>query len=54
MGEEVGEAMTWLGRLNTFFKVLGAIGLVVTVIVGAIELAQGQKQYVTSLPRWDQ
>ena len=47
MGEEVSKAAIWMGRLSTFFKVLGAVGLVITIIAGIIELVEGAEQYVT-------
>ena len=47
VGEEVSKAAIWMGRLGTFFKVLGAVGLVITIIAGIIELVEGAEQYVT-------
>ncbi|KAM5536991.1 hypothetical protein V8D89_009320 [Ganoderma adspersum] len=44
VGEEVSKAAIWLGRIGTFFKVLGAVGLVVTLIAGLIELVEGAEQ----------
>ena len=49
MGEEVSKAAIWMGRLGTFFKVLGAVGLVITIIAGIIELVEGAEQYVRLL-----
>ena len=49
VSEEVSKAAIWLGRIGTFFKVLGAVGLVVTLIAGLIELVEGAEQYVASL-----
>ena len=46
VGEEVSKAAIWMGRLGTFFKVLGAVGLVITIIAGIIELVEGAEQYV--------
>ncbi|PIL25613.1 hypothetical protein GSI_11362 [Ganoderma sinense ZZ0214-1] len=43
-GVEVSKSMVWLGRLGTFFKVLGAVGLVITIIAGIIELVEGEEQ----------
>ncbi|KAI1791438.1 hypothetical protein LXA43DRAFT_1094580 [Ganoderma leucocontextum] len=43
-GEEVTKALTWMGRLGNFFKVLGAVGFVVTLVAGVIELVQGAEQ----------
>ena len=40
-----------MGRLGTFFKVLGAVGLVITIIAGIIELVEGAEQCVTPFPR---
>ncbi|KAM5536988.1 hypothetical protein V8D89_009317 [Ganoderma adspersum] len=44
VGEEVSKAAIWMGRLGTFFKVLGAVGLVITIIAGIIELVEGAEQ----------
>ena len=49
VGEEVSKAAIWLGRIGTFFKVLGSDGLVITLIAGLIELIEGAEQYVVSL-----
>ena len=38
-----------MGRIGTFFKVLGGVGLVITLIAGIIEIAQGAEQYVRVL-----
>ena len=38
--------MTWLGRIGTFFKVLGAVGLVISIIAALIEIIEGAEQYV--------
>ena len=38
-----------MGRIGTFFKVLGAVGLVITIIAGVIELVEGAEQYVIPL-----
>ncbi|KAI1791442.1 hypothetical protein LXA43DRAFT_429416 [Ganoderma leucocontextum] len=43
-GEEAAKAATLMGRIGTFFKVLGAVGLVVTLIAGVIELVEGAEQ----------
>ena len=38
-----------MGRIGTFFKVLGAVGLLITIIAGVIELVEGAEQYVIPL-----
>ncbi|PIL25616.1 hypothetical protein GSI_11365 [Ganoderma sinense ZZ0214-1] len=43
-GEEAVKAATMMGRIGTFLKVLGGVGLVITLISGVIELVQGAEQ----------
>ena len=43
-GQEAAKAATMMGRIGTFFKVLGGVGLVITLIAGIIEIAQGAEQ----------
>ena len=43
-GEEAVRAASMAARIGTFFKVLGVVGFVVTIISGIIELVQGEEQ----------
>jgi hypothetical protein len=43
-GEVVGEAVSFASKLGTFFKVLGGIGFVITLIVGIVEIVEGAEQ----------
>ncbi|KAL4246951.1 hypothetical protein ABKN59_007693 [Abortiporus biennis] len=43
-GVEVQEAASLMKRVGTALKVLGAIGFVVTIIVGIVEIVQGAEQ----------
>ncbi|KAH8797304.1 hypothetical protein DL96DRAFT_1788065 [Flagelloscypha sp. PMI_526] len=42
--QEVSRAATMMGRVATFFKVVGALGFVVTLVVGIVEIVEGAKQ----------
>ena len=44
--EELAESVSILSKVGTFFKILGAVGLVVTLITGIIEAVEGAEQYV--------
>ena len=43
-GAEVSRCVRWLGRLGTFFKWLGAVGFVLSIVVGIIEVIEGEEQ----------
>jgi hypothetical protein len=44
VGEEVAETLSFASALGTFFKVLGGIGFVVTLVVGIVEIVEGAEQ----------
>jgi hypothetical protein len=44
VGEEVAETLSFASALGTFFKVLGGVGFVVTLVVGIVEVVEGAEQ----------